>query len=295
MGRLVIGNRELAEVSIGAISLHRTIGGYDLAVVLVLNVNSDDDASRSATIIGAQVSVGAGSVDPQRLGFARPEEPIVIAAKPHNWRANHSLYLNLHPNQLSALEELRGDENLTFDLQVKGTGSDEQGYEQYVQDSVQTQVPRSQWIDTLRSAGARDIMLLEVSLPLASASEDWSEVRTMLVRAEGQFRNGDYTGCIASCRTVIEELGHRVYGEGDWARTALDKLAAGRKAMTKDERESALCAIVRQYAHMAHHGPGEGGEADFSRPDAQWILRMTVATVAHAQAAFRRQAHLPKD
>ena len=134
--------------------------------------------------------------------------------------------------------------------------------------------------------GARDIMLLEVSLPLASASEDWSEVRTTLIRAEGQFRNGDYTGCIASCRTVIEELGHRVYGERDWAPGALDKLAAGRKAMAKDERESALWATVRHYAHMAHHIPGEGGETDFSRPDAQWILRMTVATVAHCEAAF---------
>ena len=27
--------------------------------------------------------------------------------------------------------------------------------------------------------------------------------------------HGDHTGCIASCRTVIEGLGHRVYGERD--------------------------------------------------------------------------------
>ena len=298
MGRLVIGSRDLAEVSIGNISLHRTLGAYDLVIGLVLNVNSDDDAPdapRSAIIIGAQVSVGAGSGDPQRLGFARPEEPVVIASKPHNWRANHGLYLHLHPNQLSALEELRGGEDLTFDLLVKGTGSDGQGYEQNVHDSVRTQVPRSQWIDTLRGAGARDIMLLEVSLPLVSASEDWSEVRTTLVRAEGQFRNGDYSGCVASCRTVIEELGHRVYGERDWAPKALDKLAAGRNVMAKDERESALWATVRHYAHLAHHGSGEGGEVDFGRPDAQWVLRMTVAAVAHSEAAFGRRAPLPKD
>ena len=53
----MIGSRELAEVGIGSISLHRTIGAYDLAIILVLNVNSDDDApdaSRSTTIIGVR-------------------------------------------------------------------------------------------------------------------------------------------------------------------------------------------------------------------------------------------------
>ena len=44
--------------------------------------------------------------------------------------------------------------------------------------------------------------------------------------------------------------------------------------MTEHERKSALWATLRHYVHIAHHGLG--GEADFSGPNAQWILRMTV-------------------
>ena len=294
---LTVGSRELADLRVRGVSLLPTVGGYEIAIGLDLTVNADNDASaapRRAAIIGARISVSGGEGQTHRLGFARPEEPFAITSKPFTSRVTHSHRFHLHPSQLSALETLRGTEDLTFDLLVIGTGVDGQ-HEHQVQDNSQVSVPRSEWIDMLRDAGARDIMLLEVPLPLASPSDDSDEVRIALLKAEGQFRTGDYTGCIASCRTVIQEAGQRGHGQRQWAPKALDRLAGDRKAMTKSDRESALWAILRHYAHLAHHGTGEGGVPDFTRADAQFVFRLTVAAVVHAQAALSRQPPLPED
>ena len=295
--RLTVGNRELADLSVQGVSLVPMIGGYDLAISLQLTVNADNEPNeipRRATVIGARVDVHSGSDESKRLGFARPEEPFAVASAPYTSRAYCVLHLHMYPGQLSALEELRGASDLAFDLLVIGAVIGGQDDGQQIQDRVQVTVPRSQWIDTLGRAGARDIMLLEVPLPLASPSGDSDDVRTALVKAEGQFRDGDYSGCIASCRTVIQEAGQRGHREANWAGPAMDRLGNGRTKMTKSERESALWAVLRHYTHLAHHGAGEGGGPDFTRADAQFVLRLTVAAVAHAEAALHRQALLPR-
>lgn len=293
---LALGGRELARARIQGVSLLPALGGYEMQFVLELAASAYADAAdvpRRVAIIGARVAAGATRDDTQRLGFARPEEPFEVTSELRGSRT-HVLHLHLHPGQLSALETLRGAGNLTFDLLLIGAGVSAQHHEQ-VQDPQRIEVPQSQWIDTLRTADARDIMLMEVPLPLASASERSDEVRTALLRAEVQFRTGDYTACIASCRTVIQQAGQRRHGQLHWARPALDRLAQDRKGMSKGERESALWAILREYTHLAHHAAGEGGESDFSRADAQFVLRLTVSAVAHGKASLKPQPLLTKD
>ena len=297
---LTLGGRELARLRIQAVSLLPAVGGYEMQFVLDLTANAstyaDADAAdvpRRVTIIGARAAVSATPDETQRLGFARPEEPFEVTSELRGSRTR-VLHLHLHPGQLSALETLRGTGDLTFDLLLIGAGVSAQPHEQ-VQDSQRIEVPRSRWIDMLRAAGAGDVMLIEVPLPLASPSGHSDQVRTALLSAEAQFRAGDYTACIASCRTVIQEAGHRRHGQRHWAPQALDRLGQDRKDMTKGERESALWAILREYTHLAHHAAGEGGASDFSRADAQFVLRLTVAAVAHAEASLRPQPLLTKD
>lgn len=295
---LTVGGRELAVLRVQGVSLRPTIGGYDFVVSLQLTINADNEsheAPRRATVIGAQIEVRTGSDESKRLGFARPEERFEVVPTTYTLHDSRILHLHLHPGQLSALEELRGASDLTFDLSVVGTVVGGRNDGRQVQDRVNAHVPRSQWIDTLSGAGARDIVLLEVPLPLAGPPDDSDEVRSALVRAESQFRAGDYNGCVGSCRTVIQEAGQLGHGESNWAPKALDKLGDGRTGMSKSERESALWATLRHYAHLAHHGTGEGGVADFTRADAQFVLRLTVSAVAHAEATLHRQALLPKD
>ena len=123
-------------------------------------------------------------------------------------------------------------------------------------------------------------MLLEVPLPLDNASECWGEVTSHLQRAEEDYRNGDYHGCVASCRNPIDEIRKR----RDMKLTsALDRLAKdGRNEMDKSQREEAMFAVLRHYTHLAHHATGDGGAKDYTRAEARFILCVTAAAIARA-------------
>ena len=189
----------------------------------------------------------------------------------------------LQAGQLAALETLRGTGDLNFEFQASGTGTDKNG-EQRVQGDWHIRVPRSDWLEQLRNAGARMVLLLEVPLPLANASDDWQNFATALRHAEELYRHGDCRGCIAECRTAIEELGLRRYGDDKWARKSFDHLASNRRGMSKGDREMALCTVLQHYAHQAHHGPGKGGVPAYTRAEAQFVLSMTAAAAVNAQA-----------
>ena len=222
--------------------------------------------------------------EPQALGFARPEAAFEINCKPFKSTATPNLHLHLQPAQLAALEALRGTGDLVFELLALGIGTDENG-DQHVQGDWRISVARSDWIKKLRDAGARNVMLLEIPLPLESIADEWHEITAGLQRAEAQYRNGDYHSCIGSCRTVMQELGLQRYGDGKWASEFLEQLASDRKGMSKSQREGALFAVLRHYTHQAHHGPSEGGVPAYTRAEAQFVLSLTAAAVAHAQAA----------
>ena len=282
---LTVGSWNIADVRVQGVTLRPVIGGFELVFGLDLAVNAHaGDGVRRVSIVGARVTVRPGEDEPQVLGFARPEGPLEVICRSSSSRATPTLHLPVQPGQIAALEALRGTGDLDFAFLASGTGADEDG-EQHVQGDWRVGVSRSDWIEQLRSAGARNVMLLEVPLPLGGDSGHWQDFETALRRAEELYRSGDYHGCIGACRTAVEELGLRRYGNGRWADKALDRLASSdRKKMSKDEREAALCAVLRHYTHQAHHGPGEGGVPAYARTEAQFVLSVTAAAAAHAQA-----------
>jgi hypothetical protein len=171
---------------------------------------------------------------------------------------------------------------VTFELLVTGVSWDQNG-EQGVQDDWRTQIPRSEWLEKLRGAKARDVLLLEVPMALVDRAKEWEAIARELQRAEKLFRDGDYNPCVSSCRLALDELGHLKFGPGDWAGPLLDRIAKDRGSMTGGEREAALWAAVRHYAHLAHHGPSAGGVPNYARQEAQLILTMVATLVDFAQ------------
>ena len=281
---LTVGSWNIADAAVQGVTLRPLVGCYELVFGLKLAIRAHTDGVRRASIAGARITVTTSEGEARALGFARPEQPFEIACRSFSSTATPSLHLRLQPGQLAALETLRGTGDLSFELLASGNGADENG-EQFVQGDWRVRVSRSDWIEQLRSAGARNVMLLEVPLPLGGDSDHWQEFETALGRAEELYRNGDYHGCIGACRTAAEELGLRRCGNGRWADRALDRLAsADRKKMSKDEREAALYAVLRHYTHQAHHGPGEGGVPAYTRAEAQFVLSVTAAAAAHARA-----------
>jgi len=265
--------------------LRPLVGAYELIFSLYVTIHADENALRKAMITGARVTLKGGLGRQESLGFARPEAPFDIVSKTCGTAMTPSLHLTIQPGQVAAIETLRDTGDLTFELLAIGTGVDKNG-EHQIQDKWRIVEPRSEWIKKLHEAGARNVLLLEVPLPIGDVLEGWEDIASGLKRAEDQYRNGDYHSCIGSCRTVIQELGYFRYKIEEWAGEPLRRLSSDRKGMTKGEREAALWAVLRHYTHQAHHGPSEGGVPDYSRADAHFVLSLTAAAVAHAQTAF---------
>ena len=278
---LTVGSRRIADGRIQSVGLRPVVGAYEIVFALYMSVSTGRDELPRASVLGGRVEVRAGGGDARPLGFARPEQPFVVVCKDFAGTTSATLHLRLQANEVAALEELRAAGDLTFEVSFTGTGADEHG-EQYLLGQCSIRVARSEWLQTLRGAGARDVMLLEVPLPLEpEVADGWGDVASNLRAAEEEYGNGNFRGCIASCRLVIDELGRLL--DRKWPR-ALDRLAeSGNGRMTKSHREEAVYAAVRHYTHLAHHAPADGGETSFSRAEAEFVLCATAAGVRLAR------------
>ena len=70
-------------------------------------------------------------------------------------------------------------------------------------------VSRSDWIGQLHTAGARDVLLLEVPIPLKGTADDWQSIAASLQRAEEQYRSGDYHSCIEALQSGCRDSNNR--------------------------------------------------------------------------------------
>ena len=282
---LTINSRVFADAQIQGITLHPLVGAYELRFALLIAVGVTPEGEHCCVVIdGARVRMGTGGSDRDDLGFARPDRQIEIVTGPHRHRTAPTLSLPLQPGQLAAIERSRGTGNVHFELEVMGAGSGKGGSSP-VQEELRRDVPRSEWIEKLRAARARDILLLEVPLTFPERSVRWQSISDELMRAESRFRNGDYHACVSACRVIAEELGRQILGCADWARPSLDRLSSDRGGMSKNESERAMLGALRHYTHLAHHGQSEGGEVRYSRADAQHILTLAASFVAHSKSA----------
>ena len=282
---LTVAGWQIAEPRVQGMTLRPMVGGFELVFGLRVEIRGSGNAVGRASVAGARITVRPDGGEAQALGFARPERPFDITSASDAVTASHDLHLHLQPSHVAALEALRGTGDLSFEFEATGTGSHGNG-EQPLLGDWRHRVSRSDWIAQLRSAGARDVLLLEVPVPLNGGGKGWRSMAEALQRAEEQYRSGDYHGCIGSCRTAMEELGIRRHGGKGWAGKALAPLVprSTREEMDKAAREAALHATLRHYTHLAHHGPSQGGAPTFTRAEAQLVLSLTAAAAAHAQA-----------
>jgi hypothetical protein len=280
---ITVNSRTVAEVRIQGVTLRPVVGAFELLFGLDIGINPQQDYPHRVSIIGAGVTLRTGG-KVQPVGFARPESSFEIRQGPHPYRMTPALVLTLQPGQVTAIERLRDAGDVVFELLATGVGTAQNG-DQDIQDQWRIDIARSDWLQKLRSAGARDILLLEIPLPLVDRPKEWVAITKELQRAEAYFRDGNHSGCVSSCRIVLDELGHQKFGKPDWSGPLLDRLGKDRTGMTGSEREAALWASARHYAHLAHHGPSDGGVSNYSRAEAQLVLTLVASLVGHAQSA----------
>ena len=180
---LTVGSWQIADTRVQSVTLRPVVGAFELIFGLHATIRAYENVLRRASIAGTRVTVKAGEGERQTLGFARPETPFEIVCKSGGSTMTPDLHLYLQPGQLAALETLRGTGDLNFEFLASGTGTDENG-EQYVHGHWRILVSRSDWIENLRNAGARNVLLLEVPFPFDVITDSWREIATALRRAE---------------------------------------------------------------------------------------------------------------
>lgn len=279
---LSYNHRNIADASAQGIHLKKVVGAYEVSASLNLQMqSSDEDEIYYLRIETVRLFVKGTSGGEQFIGTLCPYELRMLRTHDFSNRECVDLSLTLHPGQLSAIEDLRDGGDLVFILKIRG-----QAYlnsdEQRAYDDFSVHMPRSDWIQQLKNISFMDVLLIEVPFPATDLPERLQTVQHALEEAQRHFISAEYSSCVASCRTAIQELGHHVFGKKDWSVKTLKQLDENAPAMAKEDREKALFAVIRHYAHQAHHGEGEGGVRHYTRSEAQMILRMAAAAISGA-------------
>lgn len=197
--------------------------------------------------------------------------------------------LDLDPNQMFALESIRGGDSFEFELQFSGISKGAQG-PLTVYDSIIKQVSVSDWSFVLRQLGFADILVVGLELPQDEQGSALVNAVNCIRRANECMHRGQYDVAIAQCRQALDSA--HAAGDGrDLALASLEKFKRGDKTkMSKLERELLVGEALRHYTHLAHHIDSDGAPVSFGRTDAISTLALTTSAVASAINRKKAQA-----
>jgi hypothetical protein len=260
-----------------SVFLRELVGSFELILVFNGIVNPIDQVAHWIIVhsgrVRAQTKFGA-----KELGTAFPILPVEIRQQNYPSRFNIELMVTLLPSQLAALEALRDGGDLNMQVTVSGiSGQGDEQNQAPERQELQVQIAKSTWVAALRGANAVDILLLEIPMPVLGATKQQRAIAEHIRRAQSHFVGGHYTECVAECRKVVEQLEHH----GAPSVWPLLHNKDSREAMSKDDRERAILATAKHYAHLSAHSEAMGGTLDYSRSDAKFLLAILAVIAAH--------------
>ena len=284
---ITVLSRKVADVRVDNIALRPTLGGYELLCTIsgttLQPITSAGQTPYWFTIFGALINVGSTSGLKRLLTIARPDRPFRMQQeKERQLRIGFELKAILSPHQVAAIEDFCHEQELRFELVVSGEGGVPTQTEKRdsIFDTWSITVPRSRWTEQLRSAGALDILLIEVPMPVGDVPPEWRASAEHLKRAQRMFVEGNYSECVSRCRAVLDLVANHPITKQKWTE-ALKMLDKERELMSKEQREIAILAAVRNYTHLAHHPDDAPGSDQFLRSEAKLLLTLTASAIAY--------------
>lgn len=243
-------------------------------------------------IFGTYIAVSVttdGSREPRILGHALPEAAWCEESREGIPVDRPLMYrLPLQADQMLALEHLRQGHGLLFTLDIRGNALGPHGIRQ-TYESAQLRVPVSDWVKLLRDSSSCDVLLVGVSIPLASESPATAAAIELVRRAHEFLLRGEYDSAVAQCRRALESIwsGQKLTDSARNARKALGASLDGRKSMSKLERQLALGEAMINFTHPAHHVGDDGDPEIFSHLDAALAVASTASLVSSFAGNFR--------
>jgi hypothetical protein len=274
---LTVNSKIIADANVQRVQVRQLVGSFELSFSIEVSVHSMRDLARWILLHSARVTARSTKGAQMEVGRLAPDKPVLVQQLTNTTQLSAQFSIALLPQQLAALEDQRDGGDLDFEIAMSGTGGDDKTGQVPTNATLWHRAPRSQWVAQLNGAGAANILLLEVPMPLIEPAASARAIDQHLRQAHKHFLDGSYRECVSECRQVTEELGR--VSSGDPYKQLGNR--TDREAMTKEEREDAVVAVIQTYAHLSAHSPSRGGVMDFTRSDAKLILSLTAALVAH--------------
>ena len=272
----------MGDVRVEQVDLRREAVNFMLSFFLVGKaVVAEGDIY--ADLWGARLTVAGADGRHHGLGTIRPDLPIRVRRT--GMMISCEFRRQISAAELRSLDESRRGGDLSFGLVVFGDGASGAASSEKlpVQFNLTAKVSRSDWIARLKSAGAANIALFEISMPLLPETEDWRELRILVTKSQDLFLEAHYDETVVTCRKALEACGRLLSWPEKWAADALARATRERRAMTKLERERLLLGALHHFANPAAH-PGE----TFDREEARLVLVETMGAIGRLTALSLR-------
>lgn len=281
---LSFGSRIIADPRVLYISGRRGIGIYQLRFSIEFRVPSWADEPNTALLRNLSAYVFSGeerSGDVQPLGNAQPEQQITLQPNQYSQTRTLIFDLNLSPEQVFSLEQIRNGGGIQFVVHIKGEAVGKRGGDP-AEEKVNCAVTLSDWARILREFGYADIILLGVALPQVTADSKLHHAVTLVRQANEDLHFGRYDAVVNRCRLALDSL-RSALDEKEDAVAAIEKFNSKRRSMNKLERELFVGEAVRHYTQLAHHVDDGAGEPEwYSQGDAYFALALSAASLCNA-------------
>jgi hypothetical protein len=200
--------------------------------------------------------------------------------------------------ELAALEEWRDGSDLKMKVLVRGFGTlnaetkPEQKTTQTKQDQfreLDTEIPRSRWVDLLAELKFREAVHVHVPIDLEARIVASAE---KLREALDHHARGDYQGVAQTCRKALEALGQAGFGRRaprdieNWLGTRQE-----REMLSLEDRTAVIEMAARLLCHSGSHAGEE--ELRWRRFDADLLLAITAGLLHSAPHRLQRVEPVP--
>ena len=210
------------------------------------------------------------------LGRLRPTIPVDLDLTRSELGAHEvQLELPVRPEQLEAVEQLRGGADLKFQVRIGALFVRQDGttLSRWTSPDFYT-LNQSHWTQLLRDLGFASYILIEVPVPEREAAPEYAHAVAHLREAQDALFGGRYRAVVDLCGNALESLAKDALADyGQLGSVKKDE------ANDKQRRMQYLRYALWHVANLGRHAGGITEQTEWERDDALAMLSFTATTL----------------
>lgn len=237
--------------------------------------------------VSGTVAVKAPQHFALHVGRGYTRAPVYVVTCAYHRQNQIALFVDLAPDQIEALEEIRGGQGgLEFTLTINAV-TERLGNRTEADDALIFAVNQSDWLKVLEQIGYGRFFLFEIPFPAVMAED--TDYATQIRKAHEHVRLGQYDEAVSDCRAALAcyakakninstmtQSEHAFCGKKNETLTSPE---APRNAMLKEARFLFLCRAAKHLTDTPAHPEGKPSQP-FTRPQAISVLTVVAALLS---------------